>query len=186
MNRKSLVLIVSSLLCGCTYFADKKLPDLWEVVTNQIPDVVVSPTNPTDTFPADEIDITKIKVFSATPDLLKTWPVNVGLKRCWRDNLWRWEYDRPCPWTKEYNGAIGNKWIFIEGEDGKWAGVPCDWNRKGQNYCRWGDIRFFSSKESEEIHPSKGQKFGFMTSTPARNSVARTGCRSNIKICVVE
>jgi hypothetical protein len=186
---KRLMLIAVVGLCGCSMFSEKDIVDLWngydwpvaEAVTNIFP--VPGPVVSGDvTLPADEINPADIsEVYSGIP--LSKLVVNVGLKRVWKDNLFRWEYDRPCPWTKEYKGAIGNNWLFLK-IDGKWVGGPSDWLRKGENYKNFGDVKFEHDKVI--YRPKPGEQFGFMTSTPCRNGVMKEGFRSNIKLMVVK
>lgn len=147
---------------------------------NPLPIPTPNPEPDVETLSADEIPITGVVIHKAPANTL-SWPINVGIKRCWRDNLWRWEYDRACPWTDLHKGAIGNNWLFLKIGD-VWHGGPGDWLRKGENYKNFSDVKF--ELDGEVVRPTSGQEFGFMLSTPARGNVRTTGARTQIKLCV--
>lgn len=175
-------------VAGCSTVREE-VPDLfddsgWLVLpvpsTNR---PTINPANPSDVTPADDVPVTDIvKTYDGGP-LPSTLTCNLGLKRVWKDTLLRWEYDRPFPWTETWKGCVGNCWLFLKRDDGKWEGGPGDWLRKGQNYKNAGDFKF--TKDGTVCHIQKGQEFLVMLSTPVRNGVRKTGFRTNIRRMIV-
>ena len=175
MKKTIAIVSLCAMLSGCAYinswFHDNPIPI-------PAPDPVVTVK--------DEIDPATVKVYSASSAVFTDYSITLTITKMWRDNLFRWEYDKACEW-KEADGNIGNLWCFIEIEPNKWIAEACDWLRKGQNYRNAGDMKVCIGKLPDGtynvIRPVSGQRYGLMTSTQARKNVNGNGKeRSQIKL----
>jgi hypothetical protein len=135
--------------------------------------------NPVDPVVADEMDISGALIKDGPWDIV-SWPINVGLKDVTIGGIIRWTYDRALPkeWSKKYDGAIGNNWLFMQ-INGRLYGSPSDWLKPGEPYKDFGDVKI--ALDGVVYRPTKGQVFGFMLSTPARNGVMKSGYRTQVK-----
>ena len=102
----------------------------------------------------DDIDFSKVVVYTTSKDRLLKFKITNGIARVWKDNQLRWEFAKPLPWK---NGAdcVGNIWMFWK-EGSTWHGGPCDGIREGQNHKNAGDFKrsvapWQSAQDGEEV-----------------------------------